>query len=273
LGTNEVAAIFAAGSAGKCPPPPPNHPPVADASATVSLLIVPAGCSPTVVLDGSRSSDPDGDPLRYRWFKTGETDPVATGVVAEVTLPQGAHSLTLVVDDGRASDAQTFVVELIPPSQAVERLIAAVSAQARKPRPLLATLSAALAALERGNPTPAVNQLEAFQNQVRAQVAPDEPVLAAQWIWGAQEILDALGRDCASAKPRGKIGRLTRHSDGKVTMEFSAPDGQVYAVEASTNLVDWERIGVAVRTGQGAFEFEDPDAARWPARFYRLVVP
>jgi hypothetical protein len=273
LGPAEIRAIYNADRAGKCPPPPPNHPPVADASATVPWLIVPAGCPPTVVLDGSRSSDPDGDSLQYRWFKAGETNPIATGAVAEVTLPLGIHAITLVVDDGRATASQTFGVELISPAQAVERLIALVNARARRPQPLLATLSAALAALERGNVTPALNQLEAFQNKVQAQVAPDDPVLAGQLIQAAQDLLDALGRDCASTKPAGRIGRLNHHSDGRVTMAFSAPDGQVYAVEASTNLVDWERIGVAVQTGPGVFEFEDPAAARLPARFYRLVIP
>jgi choice-of-anchor C domain-containing protein len=248
-----------------------NHPPVADASATKPVLIMPAGCSPTVVLDGSRSSDPDADPLQYRWFKTGETNAFATGVVAVVSLPLGAHSVTLIVDEGLATDAQTFTVELITPAQAVERLIALVNSQAGKPHPLVATLSAALASIERGNYTAAINQLAAFQNKVRAQVAPDDPTLAGQFIQAAQAIIDALSRDCASAKPHGKIGKVQRHGNGKVRMEFSAPDGWIYLVEASTNLVDWEKIGVAIQSGPGEFEFEDPGDVRLPTRFYRIV--
>lgn len=44
-------------------------------------------------------------------------------------------------------------------------------------------------------------------------------------------------------------------------------------IEASTNLVDWEQIGVAVQCGPDEFEFEDANAARMPTRFHRIVVP
>jgi hypothetical protein len=43
-------------------------------------------------------------------------------------------------------------------------------------------------------------------------------------------------------------------------------------IEASTNLVDWERIGVAEPLADGAFEFGDPQAAKYPSRFYRVGV-
>jgi hypothetical protein len=272
LSQSEIQAIYNAGSAGKCVPVlPVNHPPVADATATKSLLIVPAGCQPVVVLDGSRSSDPDGGDLQYLWFKTGEAAAFATGEVAVVTLPLGVHNITLVVDDGLASDAQTFAVELITPAQAVKRLITLVNSQAGKPHPLVATLSAALASIERANVTSAINQLVAFQNKVRAQVAPDDPALAGQFIRAAQAIIDALSRDCALAEPHWKIGKMHRHGHGPMRMEFSAPEGQCCLIEASTNLVNWEKVGVAVQCGPGEFEFEDPDGANLPVRFYRLV--
>jgi len=62
-------------------------------------------------LDGSGSSDPDGDLLTYTWAgpfgtKTGET--------TTVTLPLGTHTVTLTVDDGKggtASDTVELTVE------------------------------------------------------------------------------------------------------------------------------------------------------------------
>src|SRR5439155_14597163 len=72
-----------------------NRPPLADASATKPLVIAPLHCNPTVALDGSRSSDPDGDPLNCFWFQTGTASPIATGAVALVTLPVGTNWLTL----------------------------------------------------------------------------------------------------------------------------------------------------------------------------------
>jgi len=76
-------------------------------------------------------------------------------------------------------------------------------------QPLLATLWAALASIERGNSVAAANQLHAFQNKVRAQVA--DPTLAAQFIEVAQQVIDALeaaGRmPCQSFRPRPGAAR------------------------------------------------------------------
>jgi len=58
--------------------------------------------------------------------------------------------------------------------------------------PLRVTLHAARQSIERGNTISAVNQLQAFQNKVRAQVEPRNPILAASFVQAAQEIIDAL---------------------------------------------------------------------------------
>ena len=44
-----------------------------------------------------------------------------------------------------------------------------------------------------------------------------------------------------------------------------------YLIEASTNLVGWEKIGVATHPQSGEFEFEDRSVS--PYRFYRVTVP
>jgi len=248
-----------------------NHPPVADASATLPLVISVNNTNATVVLDGSRSSDADGDPLQYHWFEAGSAEPLATGVVAVVTLPVGSNVLTLTVDDGLATGSQTFAVEVITPAQAAERLVALVNSGAPKPQPLIATLSAALAAIDRSNPTAAINQLMAFQNQVRAQVSPLDPTLAETFIQAAQEIIDALS--AGSGKAQGKITLVSRGADGKTRLKGEAAPGALCIIEASTNLVDWEKIGVATADGVGAFEFGDAQSAPMSTRFYRIVLP
>lgn len=252
-----------------------NYPPVADASATRLSYVVRPECAPaTVVLDGSRSSDPDGDPLQYFWFRAGQTYALATGVVAVVRLPIGSHALTLVVDDGLAIGTQTFTVELLTPAQAIERLIALVNERVPKPRPLEATLEAARAAIERGNLIAAINQLGAFQNKVQTQVTPDDADLAAQLIRVAQDVVDVLSRGCdGSLAVRPKIGKVQRHGNDRVRMEFAADSGRIYLVQASSNLMEWETIGVAREAEAGAFVFEDTEAARHPVRFYRVVSP
>jgi len=250
-----------------------NHAPVADASATAPLVMVPLDCTPTVVLDSSRSSDPDDDLLHYFWFQSGSPTPIAIGVVAVVTLPLGSNSLTLTVDDGFATNSQDFVVEVITPAEGVERLIDLVEAQADKAHPLVASLNAAEKSIERDHGGTAINQLHAFQLKVHAQVEKSDPSLAAELIADSQAIIDILNQDCSpDNKPHGHVGKV-HHGNGKAHLQFDAPQGFVYIIEASTNLEDWEKIGVASNSAPGAFEFEDPNASQAPARFYRIVVP
>ena len=250
-----------------------NRPPVADASATQPLVIAPLRCDATVPLDGSRSSDPDGDPLHFLWFKAGAAVPLATGMVAVVKLPPGVNPLLLVVEDGRATNSRNFTVEVLTLAEAVERLIASVNSQAAKPQPLVASLSATLAAINRGAPTPAINQLGAFQNKTRAQVARSDPALAETFIRTAQQLVALLGADCSPTRPPAPIAKVRHQANGKLRMGFSAPQGFVYVLEASTNLVDWEKIAVAADCGFGEFECEDVNASQRPTCFYRVVVP
>jgi hypothetical protein len=96
---------------------------------------------------------------------------------------------------GLSSIRSAFQIDGLPvpsPRQALERLLALVDSRWARPRPLCASLDAALAALDRDNTRAAVNQLRAFQNKVCAQVTPSEPVLAQTLIEAAQQVIDAL---------------------------------------------------------------------------------
>jgi hypothetical protein len=95
---------------------------------------------------------------------------------------------------GDGTDIGAFEVQTstITPAQAVQHLLEQVNSHWRRPQPLRATLDAALASIERGNVTAAVNQLQAFQNKVRAQVAPSDPLLAGTLLQEAGEIIISL---------------------------------------------------------------------------------
>lgn len=88
---------------------PVNHAPIAGAGSDRGV----SGASMSgaaVALDGSGSSDADGDALTYRW--TGpfpEGNGVVTGVHPTVTLPFGSSAVTLVVNDGEADSAPATV--------------------------------------------------------------------------------------------------------------------------------------------------------------------
>ncbi len=87
--------------------------PNADAGVDRSVACADPAGTP-VTLDGSGSSDPDGDPLTYTW--TGpfpEGGGTVHGVNPTVTLPLGPSTVTLVVSDGQASSAPDTVDVLV----------------------------------------------------------------------------------------------------------------------------------------------------------------
>jgi PKD repeat protein len=254
-----------------------DHAPVADASASRLLSISRNGRDGTVILDGSRSADTDGDLLQYFWFASAGSGPsslIASGVVAVMALPFGSHLLALVVDDGLLSATNRVKAEVLTPAQGIQRLMAEVRSNWPRSQPLIAVLTAALRSVEKGNLTPALNELQAFQNQVRAQLASSDPALAASFIQSAQDIVDALtGGDMNPGGRLVQFSSAVRQSNGKAHLHFSGVEGRLCIVEASTNLLHWEKIGTPVDRGDGTFEFEDSQSAQFPRRFYRVLFP
>jgi len=148
-----------------------------------------------VTLDGSMSTDPDGDTLTYLWLADGV--PFASGAIVTNCFELGEHAITLVVDDGRCTRTASLTVEVLSAGEAIEVLIDKVNNAdlgRRNKRPLIATLKAAIASFDRGNCASGVNQLEAFQNKVRAQIGHENPALADEILALAQKILDSI--DC-----------------------------------------------------------------------------
>ncbi len=100
-------------------------------------------------------------------------------------------------NSGTAVDDFAFN-QVVPVSEptSVDDLITAVGAanlSARQKRPLLATLEAAKATYARDDVETGINQLQAFQNKVEAQVRRLDPVLADLLIAAAQAIIDSAG--------------------------------------------------------------------------------
>lgn len=189
---------------------PANRPPVArfdvtplfHAAGLEWLTVVSAnGSNACVLADGSASSDPDGDDLAYAWFLDGSVIPAASGVMATICIEVGVHDLTLLVSDPRgANGTETKRLEVITAAEAVDVLIEEVNEtdlDRKNKRPFLATLKAAQASFDRGDNTPALNQLGAFQNKVRAQLGRTHPETAAAWIRLAQAIVNAVNAQTA----------------------------------------------------------------------------
>jgi hypothetical protein len=211
---------------------------------------------------------------------------LATGVVAAIVLPVGSHPITLVVSDTLAASTNSIIVSVLTTSQSVQRLIRLVNeSEIRHPRLLKATLDAALALLGRGRTVAARLELRVFQLQVLGNVALHDPALARQFIRAAQEIIDAL-RNGRSDDHGDRACLVAHHGGVKGRFSFTTSAGRLHAIEASTNLLDWEVIGVATERADytfsqvpgtndaspvTTFDFADPNASAFPQRFYRVV--
>jgi hypothetical protein len=77
-----------------------------------------------------------------------------------------------------------------------------------------------------------------------------------------------LVRDSGSAGPILTAGTYT---NGTFQFFSSASSGVVYALQASTNFILWTNIGFATGTVSGTISFTDPEAFRYPYRFYRTT--
>jgi hypothetical protein len=76
-----------------------NRPPVAVVAALPSSVEATSKDGADVTLDGSASSDPDGDTLLYMWYD--DTALIAEGPTATVKLAPGIHTIRLFVFDGK----------------------------------------------------------------------------------------------------------------------------------------------------------------------------
>jgi hypothetical protein len=74
-----------------------------------------------------------------------------------------------------------------------------------------------------------------------------------------------------SGAPRDRIKAVARQANGQVRVKFEGVPGHAHLIQTSTNLVDWETVGVGTEVTDGEFEFEDANTAPSSTRFYRTV--
>lgn len=161
------------------------------------VLISGNGSNACLTLDGLLSTDLETpNQLTYDWTLVPSPVPFASGVLVGTCLEIGTHTIMLTVTDpSHATGTDSITIDVLSAAEAIEEIITEINestiARGNK-RPFIASLKAAAASTDRGNEQSAQNQLKAFQNKVRAQVAKDNPAEAARWTRLAQAIIDAL---------------------------------------------------------------------------------
>ena len=176
--------------------------PLADLSPLVAnkVLISNNGSNACVQLDGSMSSDKESplSALKLQWFIVPSAVPFASGLVTSNCLELGTYTIMLVVTDPQGlAGTESLIIDVLTAGEATDELITFIdqSQIARSvKRPFFATLKSAIVAADRGQNVVAANLLHAFQNKVRAQIAPSDATLARELTRMAQEIIDALNR-------------------------------------------------------------------------------
>ena len=96
-------------AAGTDPTAASNAAPTADAGADQTVEGNQIGGA-SVTLDGSGSSDPDGDPLDYSWTWSGGS---ATGVNPAISLPLGTTAINLDVADEQYNDSDDVLITVV----------------------------------------------------------------------------------------------------------------------------------------------------------------
>jgi arylsulfate sulfotransferase len=77
------------------------------------------------------------------------------------------------------------------------------------------------------------------------------------------------------AHPASPVGDLTvNYQNQTPLLQFSADDAHTYAIQGSTNLVDWVDLGSPYEeeANPGYFDFQDSYSNAMPVRFYRVVT-
>jgi len=143
---------------------------VADAGADQVVYAFADGYA-EVYLDGTGSSDADGDALAYFWYDG--NDLIAEGAEPNVVFGLGQYEVTLIVNDGiEDSEPNTCVITVVDPFEALAGDIAELVEHDGVANSLTTKLDAALKILEDGNENndgAAVGSLGAFIHAVNAQ--------------------------------------------------------------------------------------------------------
>jgi hypothetical protein len=87
---------------------------------------------------------------------------------------------------------------------------------------------------------------------------------------GGTESAFTLTLNAAPPPPRIQPGALSRRADGAFRLRVLGTNAQSFAIQASTDLVEWNTLAIDTLQGD-VVDFVDADAVNLPQRFYRVL--
>ena len=87
-----------------------------------------------------------------------------------------------------------------------------------------------------------------------------------------KQILTVVEHQIPGATNAPSFTSVSRSAGGAVDLSVTGGAGLLYVFEASTNLVNWTKVGVR-SNASGAVSFTDTNATNYPSRFYRVSNP
>ena len=142
-----------------------NQPPVADAGRDTTVACTCADGA-TVMLDGSGSSDPDGDGLILAWTAEGIVFDDAASPSPTAVFPLGATTVTLTVTDPQGAEDADDVVVTVVDATAPEISVVVAPAQLWPPNHKMADITATVTVSDACDDAPVV---------VLSSIESDEP--------------------------------------------------------------------------------------------------
>lgn len=174
-------------------------------------------------LNGSMSSDPEGDTLSYLWFVVPDPAAFSASAVTTNCLEVGTHAVILTATDSAGlSDTDTLTFEVLTAPLAIELLIeeineagkAGIALSRKIKRELTATLRAALHHAGREQLRDTQKALDAFEKKVRAQLAKTHPEAATAWVRWSQAVSEGI-QNCIELpwEPQDTVGKGKSRAD------------------------------------------------------------
>ena len=114
-GVDSVATSLSGCTPTAPPPPPVNQSPLANAGPDLTLFDNNSDGLESALLDGSQSSDPDGNIVSWVWSEEGVT--LASGQNPTVILALGIHTVDLTVTDNAGATASDTLIIAIETAQ------------------------------------------------------------------------------------------------------------------------------------------------------------